>query len=130
MVNREGKAGTVAAGVLARTALAAVLTAACAHQAEPIRIVRDQVARGVRLSLVAAPGARINARLKPAFELVDGTVRRFDSPAVTPDSAYFTAPPELVLPSGQSPEGVVRASVCPAGESVCRMVTVHMRGRE
>jgi hypothetical protein len=49
---------------------------------------------------------------------------------VTPDSAYFTAPPELVLPNGRPPEGVVRASVCPAGESVCRMVTVHLTGRK
>src|SRR5690242_4470089 len=41
------------------------------------------------LRLVAAPGARINARLKPALELDGGRVLRFDSPYLTPDSAYF-----------------------------------------
>ena len=44
---------------------------------------------GPPLRLVAAPGVRINARLKPAIELDDGTVLRFDSPSLTPDSAYF-----------------------------------------
>lgn len=111
-------------------ALAAALTAACAHQIEgPIRVVRTAEARGVRLTLIPAPGARINARLRPALERPDGSVLRFDSPAVTPDSSYYTAPPELVLPEGKAEAGIVRASVCPSGESVCRVVSVNVRRR-
>jgi len=69
-----------------------------------------------------APGVRINARLKPALERPDGEVFRFDSLRVTPDSSYFTAPPELLVAGSAS--GIIRASVCPAGEGVCRMVEV------
>jgi hypothetical protein len=75
------------------------------------------------LRLIPAAGARINARLKPALERPDGSVLRFDSPHLTPDSSYYTAPPELSL-SG-SGQGIVRASVCPAGEAVCRLVQVR-----
>lgn len=74
------------------------------------------------LTLTPSPGARINARLKPALELPDGRVLRFDSPALDADSSYFTAPPVLRMAGPAS--GLVRASVCGAGEEVCRMVTV------
>ncbi|HKW39859.1 MAG TPA: hypothetical protein VJN39_01295 [Gemmatimonadales bacterium] len=70
----------------------------------------------------AAPGVRINARLKPALELDDGTVVRFDSPHVTPDSAYFTVSPTAMPSPGQSRRGTLRLSVCPSGEEVCRLV--------
>jgi hypothetical protein len=91
-----------------------------------IRVVQSDVPGGVRLTLIATAGTRINARLKPALELVDETVLRFDTPAVTPDSAYFTSPPELLLPDGVPAEGSIRASVCDAGESVCRLVTLEV----
>jgi hypothetical protein len=73
---------------------------------------------GPPLRLVGAPGVRINARLKPALELDDGTVVRFDSVPLTPDSAYFVAPPTAVVPSGAR-RGTLRVSVCPSGERIC-----------
>jgi hypothetical protein len=73
--------------------------------------------------LRAAPGARINARLKPALERKDGSVLRFEAASVTADSSYFTAPPVLIVHGGAA--GIVRASVCGEGESVCRMVEVR-----
>ena len=74
---------------------------------------------GSPFRLVAAPGVRINARLKPALELDDGTVVRFDSPQVTPDSAYFAAPPTAAPPRGAR-RGTLRVSVCQSGEAICR----------
>ena len=79
---------------------------------------------GPPLTLVAAPGVRINARLKPALELDDGTVVRFDSPRVTADTAYFASPPTAAVPHGASRRGTLRLSVCPSGEreKICRLV--------
>ena len=79
------------------------------------------------LSLHAAPGIRINARLKPALELADGRVLRFDSPDLTADSAYFASPPRLTAP-GLPPRlhGLVRAGICRAGETVCRTVELPL----
>jgi len=74
---------------------------------------------GPPLRLMAAPGVRINARLKPALELEGGMVLRFDSPYLTADSAYFAAPPTAALPSGPR-RGTLRVSVCPSGERLCR----------
>src|SRR5216684_67109 len=68
--------------------LATLAIAAC-HGPPPLVALEA----GPQLRLVAAPGVRINARLKPALELDDGSVLRFDSPRMTPDSAYFAAPP-------------------------------------
>lgn len=77
---------------------------------------------GPPLRLVAIPGVRISARLKPALELPDGTVLRFDSPHLTPDSAYFAAAPTAVTPAARPRQGTLRVSVCPAGERICRTV--------
>lgn len=78
-----------------------------------------------RVTLRAEPGLKINARLKPALELAGGNVVRFDSPHLTPDSAYFTAPP-VALVAGHAPiTGVLRASVCGVHEQVCRMVAIR-----
>ena len=76
---------------------------------------------GASLRLVAAPGVRINARLKPALELADATVLRFDSPHLTPDFAYFAATPTAAPPRGAR-RGTLRVSVCPSGETVCRSI--------
>lgn len=76
-----------------------------------------------RLNLVPAPGVRINAVFKPTLRLTDGTIYRFDSPQLTPDSAYFTAPPQLLAPAGV--RGVVTASVCPEGLALCRVIEVE-----
>lgn len=77
---------------------------------------------GPPLRLVAAPGVRINARLKPALELDDGTVVRFDSPHVTADTAYFTAAPTATWSAGGRRRGTLRLSVCESGAKVCRLV--------
>src|SRR2546425_8486636 len=78
---------------------------------------------GPPLRLVAAPGVRINARLKPALELDDGTVVRFDSPRRTADSAYFAAAPTAAPPEGAR-RGTLRVSVCPSGEGLCRSLEI------
>jgi len=92
-----------------------------------LHVVSEHSAGPTTLSLVAAPGIRINARVKPALELPDGTVLRFDSPHQTPDSSYFTRPPTLLLPGEQRrAEGTLRASVCEADELVCRSVVLRL----
>jgi len=86
-----------------------------------LKAARDR--DGVRLTLIAPPGARINARARPALELKDGSVLRFSTPRLTPDSAYFAEPPTARAPVGASLKGAtLRASVCPAGERVCRII--------
>jgi hypothetical protein len=80
-----------------------------------------------RLELVASPGLKLNARLAPALELPGGTVLRFHSTHLTSDSAYFAEPP-IALLSGQQSEvhGILRASVCDSGATVCRSVEVRL----
>src|SRR5947209_20174096 len=83
--------------------LLAVLGAACGRR-PPIVTLEA----GPPLRLVAATGARINARLKPALELDDGTVVRFDSSRLTSDSAYFAAAPTAAPPAGGSRHGTLQ----------------------
>ena len=99
--------------------LVAALWAACGGR-PPLVALQP----GPPLRLVAAPGVRINARLKPALELEDGTVLRFDSPRLTPDSAYFAAAPTVAPPASGSRHGTLRLSVCPPSEKVCRLVVM------
>lgn len=81
-----------------------------------------------RLVLTAAAGWRIGARLKPAIETPEGAVLRFDSPRLTPDSAYFAEPPTATVPGRLAVvRGTLRASLCGAGERVCRVVTMAVR---
>ncbi len=109
-----------------RPLLLAALLAGCAPAPNPyLAVERERAPEGTRLRLVPAPGVRISAQQKPALERPDSTVLRFDSPAVTPDSAYFTQPPELVVAG--STRGRLVASVCPAGEYVCRPVILETR---
>lgn len=110
------------------TALAAgALALGCGRAAPPPEALRlDSAPAGgdTRLTLIAPPGFKLNARVKPALELRDGTVLRFDSPYLTPDSAYFTRPPTALLAgSGRRVSGTLRASVCLPDELVCRSVT-------
>jgi hypothetical protein len=102
----------------ATAVLAAVLMAAC--EARPALVTLQT---GPPLRLEPAPGVRINARLKPALELAGGRVLHFDSPLLTSDSAYFTAPPTAAAPPGER-AGTLRVSVCPAGERICRSLTI------
>src|SRR2546426_9944814 len=97
--------------------LVTLATPAACHSRPPLVALEA----GPPLRLVVAPGVRINARLKPALELDDGTVLRFDSPLLTPDSAYYAAPPTAASPGGAH-RGTLRASVCQPGEGICRSV--------
>ena len=117
-------------------ALILALVAACARgrastpdAARPLALRTVPVGDSLRLVLEAAPGWRINARVKPVLESADGTLLRFDAPGLTPDSAYFAEPPVAVVAArGRHPiRGTLRASVCAAGEAVCRMVTLAVR---
>lgn len=108
--------------------MALVAVVACGTSADaPIRVVRQQSPAGVRLTLVANPAVQINAQLKPALELKDGSILRFDAAGISADSAYFTVPPELLLPAGVPARGKIRASVCDSGESVCRLVMIALK---
>jgi len=107
-------------------ALTALVLAACrsAPPATPyLTLEREPAGAGILLRLVPAPGARINARLAPALERPDGKVLRFDTPDRTSDSAYYAVPPVLVVEGATA--GIIRASVCPEGEEVCRVVVVR-----
>ncbi len=111
---------------LSALGMVAVLLFSCAAPPSPYLDLRtERVGARTRLTLLPAPGARINARLAPALERADGTVLHFHGSGVTADSSYFTAPPTLEVAG--DPAGVIRASVCPAGEAVCRRVELRSR---
>jgi hypothetical protein len=100
----------------------------CSGEHQLVRVERRAVPAGIRLTLISAPGARINARLKPALETADGRVLRFDSRELTADSSYFVAAPTLDLTAPIT--GQVRASVCAKGERLCRTVVVEVRSEK
>lgn len=104
--------------------IATLALAACAPGPAPeLTLTREPAGTLVRLELHPAPGVRINALLPPTLERSDGSIHRFDSPSRTPDSSYFSAPPVAVVPGPAT--GIVRASICPDGENVCRVVVVR-----
>jgi hypothetical protein len=110
-----------------------MLLAACARVEPQPTAGRPLVVRmipagdSLRLELMVARGWKINARLKPVLESQDGALVGFDSPLLTPDSAYFAAPPVAVVPGrAAAVRGTLRASVCAAGESVCRVVALEV----
>ncbi len=103
-----------------RIALLVALLSTAACRGRPSLVALEA---GPPLRLVAAPGVRINARLKPALELDDGTVVRFDSPRRTADSAYFAAAPTAATPRAAR-RGTLRVSVCPSGEAICRSLEI------
>lgn len=126
----------------ARACVLLVLLAAC--RAAPVAsaylsVESAPMGSATRLTLLAAPGARINARLAPALERRDGSVLRFDAPrdesrgstgegrGLLVESDYYSTPPVLIV-NGDA-RGTIRASVCLDGERVCRMVEVKSRGR-
>jgi len=125
--------GMTRADAAVRVALVAALSigmgSSCsrADATGAIRIETSRAGPDTRLTLVAAPGFKLNARLKPALELPDGSLLRFDSPLLTPDSAYFAGPPSAVL-SGRHGRvrGTLRASICDPREAVCRSVIVDL----
>jgi len=110
-------------------AAAWLLLGACHGHPDPVPLKVTAVAAGpdTRLTLIAAPGLKLNARIEPALEFPGGTVIRFQSPHLTPDSAYFAAPPVAVL-SGRNRRvhGLLRASVCDSGATFCRTVELRL----
>ena len=114
------KTGTGAAVILA------FLAAGCSSPPPMISVEVHNTATGHHLTLVPAQGARINAKVRPAFERADGSVLYFDALGTTPDSTYYTAEPFLDLSDPETPRGLVRVGVCPAGERVCRVVVLRL----
>ena len=111
------------------------LLAACARPRPEPTAERPLVLRvapagdSVRLVLLAAPGWKINARLKPVLEAAGGRRLQLDALRLTADSAYFTEPPSVTVPARPGGiRGTLRASVCSAGETVCRLMTLDVRG--
>jgi hypothetical protein len=72
--------------------------------------------------LNAAPGVRINARLRPALEFRDGTVITFEGEESATDSGYFAGSPRAAIGSTRAHTATLRASVCPAAQRVCLSV--------
>jgi hypothetical protein len=94
---------------------------------QPLWLGREPAPGGVRLLLLTEPGARISAEYVPTLTLKDGTVVRFDTTALSPDSAYFAAPPAAALPRPASQaHGLLKASVCHRNEAVCRLVKLEV----
>ena len=104
------------------------LLVAC-RRTEPqaARVEATPAGSDTRLVLRVTPGLRVNARLDPALELPDGRVLRFHSDSVSPDSAYFAAPPVAVLVGHhRQVHGTLRASVCDSAATVCRILEVAL----
>jgi hypothetical protein len=93
----------------------------------PLHLNTSAAGSDTRLTLLAGPHLKINARLAPALELAGGSVLRFSARRLTPDSAYFAEPPSALL-AGRHPRvhGTLHASVCGVDEQVCRSVTVAL----
>jgi hypothetical protein len=104
----------------------AVLACGGERPAAPFRVTTAAAGADTRLTLIAEPGYKVNARLAPALELPDGTVLRFDA-ARTADSAYFAEPAQALLAGRHARvHGTLRASVCRQDELVCRSLTLEL----
>jgi hypothetical protein len=96
-----------------RAAVALLLLTGCAGEPGADPLVRLETARA--------------ARLKPALELADGSILRFDTSRLTADSAYFAEPPAAVLPGRhRRVRGTLRASVCENDAPVCRALVLEL----
>lgn len=115
---------------IAAAVCAAGVLAGCAGPAGTTALLRLRAAPDgpdTRLSLLAAPGLEINARLAPALELPDGTVYRFVTGRRSADSAYFAEPPSAQLPGRHDlVHGTLRASVCRHDERVCHTLSLQL----
>lgn len=118
---------------LRMTAAAVIVAGALASCAGPadwptlLRLRTAPAGPDTRLTLLAAPGLEINARIAPALELPNGTIVRFVTGRRTADSAYFAEPPSARL-SGHHDgvHGTLRASVCRNDALVCRSITLQL----
>jgi hypothetical protein len=106
--------------------LLCLLGIGCSSSSPLVSVQVSRTATGHHLTLVPTTGARINAKVRPAFERADGRVLYFDAPGLTADSTYYTAEPFLDLADPEAPRGQVRVGVCPAGERVCRVVVLRL----
>jgi hypothetical protein len=110
--------------------MVAIVLCACAPVPRApglLRLETAAVGTDTRVTLVPAPGVKLSARLKPALELAGGAVLRFDSPRLTPDSAYFAEPPSARLAGRhQRVGGTLRASICQEDELVCRSIILQL----
>jgi hypothetical protein len=119
------------ASLIALAGMALLLSAGACHgapSARPaLRLESAPAGADTRLTLVAAPDLKVSARLKPALELPDGAVLRFDAPTLTADSAYFAVPATTLL-RGRHPHvrGMLRASVCSVTELVCHSISLRV----
>jgi hypothetical protein len=113
-----------------RAAVALLLLTGCAGEPGADPLVRLETARAgehTRVTLVPASHVKLNARLKPALELADGSILRFDTSRLTADSAYFAEPPAAVLPGRhRRVRGTLRASVCENDAPVCRALVLEL----
>jgi hypothetical protein len=106
-----------------------LVVSACSSgsEAAPLRLGAAAEGGDTRLTLFHAPGYQINARVAPALTLDGGTVLRFDSTKLSPDSSYFAEPPTALLAGRHHRvHGTLRASVCATAERVCRSVTLEL----
>jgi hypothetical protein len=110
----------------------ALLSAACGQDQrdEPVRLHLGVRAGESILSVVPAAGYRINGRVSPALELATGQIIRLGSGRRSADSAYFVEPPWARVPEGAPLRGMLRASVCRADESLCRIALVSVDLRD
>ncbi len=93
----------------------------------PLRLAASRAGPDTRVTLIAEPGLKVNARLAPALELPDGRVLRFRAARLTEDSAYFAEPASALLPGHTTRlHGTLHASVCREDELVCRSVTLEL----
>ncbi len=115
---------------VAALVVAAAAAAGCADEAPsdaPLRLETAPAGGDTRLTLVPASHVKLNARLKPALELGDGSVLRFDSPRLSADSAYFADPPSAILPGRhERVRGTLRASICESDAPVCRGIVLQL----
>lgn|GEM_PF-1592537 len=109
-----------------RGLLLCLLCIGCNSPSPLVSVQVSRTATGHHLTLVPTTGARINAKVRPAFERTDGSVLYFDALGTTADSTYYTAEPFLDLSDPETPRGLVRVGVCPAGERVCRVVVLRL----
>jgi hypothetical protein len=116
------------AGLLATVLAPAALACAAERGPEPlVRLETSAAGSDTRVTLVPSAHLKLNARLKPALELADGSVLRFETGRLTADSAYFAEPPSAILPgSHRRVRGTLRASICENDAPVCRALVLEL----
>ena len=109
------------------TGVLLAISACSTHSDSPLQLATAAEGRNTRLTLHAAPGYEINARVAPALVLETGAVVRFTSAKLSADSTAFADPPTALLTGRhERVHGTLRASVCVTAERVCRSVTLRL----